>query len=138
MKKIINGLFIGLILIAVGCVSAPETKDTAVDAIDEGSVRLHYQRMDNDYTGWGLHIWGAGYDGDTVNWGEAVMPTGSDDYGVYWDIPFNGEDDLNFIIHNGDTKDPDGDRAFTDLDMYNEFWAVSGDSELYTSAEDAL
>ncbi|WP_223111650.1 pullulanase-associated domain-containing protein [Thiospirochaeta perfilievii] len=140
MKKIINLFVIAMLLLTAGCLTtAPEanTKDMVeAGAIEDGNVRLHYQRMDDNYEGWGLHIWGAGYAGDTVDWAAAVEPTGFDDFGAYWDIPYFGEDELNFIIHNGDEKDPDGDRTFEGVETINEFWALSGDSVLYTSLDD--
>lgn len=77
------------------------------DDIPEGHVRLHYHRFDGEYLGWGLHIWGEGYNGSEVLWTKPVEISGFDDYGAYWDIPYKeGVGDLNFIIHKGDLKDP--------------------------------
>lgn len=141
MNKIFNVLAVLMLLFVVGCVSAPEsevanTEASVVAELTDEIVRLHYQRLDDDYTDWGLHVWGADYDGDPVEWTAALEPTGIDEFGAYWDIAWLGGDDLNFIIHRGDEKDPDGDRLFEGLDIYNEFWALSGDSTLYTSVED--
>ncbi|MFP4662048.1 MAG: type I pullulanase [Halanaerobiales bacterium] len=114
---------------------------TERDCIDipAGHVRLHYHRYDSDYKGWGLHLWGNGYDGPAVSWANAVAISGFDDYGAYWDIPYKeGVGDLNFIIHKGDLKDPDGDRVYPDPDQNKEIWAVSGDSTAYTDPEEAV
>lgn len=143
MKKILNLIVITMLVLTAGCLTtAPDAEagDTSATMgagpIEDGMVRLHYQRMDDAYDGWGLHVWGAGYAGDAVEWTAAVEPTGVDAFGAYWDIDYFGEDELNFIIHNGDEKDPDGDRTFDDVETINEFWALSGNIELYTSAED--
>ena len=109
------------------------------DDIPEGHVRLHYHRFDGEYLGWGLHIWGEGYNGSEVLWTKPVEISGFDDYGAYWDIPYKeGVGDLNFIIHKGDLKDPQPDRAYPDPDTNREAWAVSGDERTYTSLEEAL
>lgn len=144
MKKILNLLVIAMLLLTAGCLTTAPATEAAVEGsavmeagpIEEGMVRLHYQRLDDAYDGWGLHVWGAGYAGDVVEWTAAVEPTGIDAFGAYWDIEYFGEDELNFIIHNGDEKDPDGDRTFEGVEEINEFWAMSGDSVLYTSVED--
>lgn len=106
--------------------------------VPEGMVRLHYRRFDGDYEGWGLHVWGRGYDGPAVQWTTPLEITGFDEYGAYWDIPYKaGVGDLNFIIHKGDLKDPQPDRAYPDPDVNREVWAVSGDETAYTSIEEA-
>lgn len=106
---------------------------------DNGSVRLHYIRTDRDFDGWGLHIWGNGYNGDAVEWGNPVQYSGIDDYGVYWDIPYKaGVGDLNFIIHKGDTKDPDGDRKYPDPDKNQEIFCITGSSTAYLTLDEAL
>lgn len=107
--------------------------------VPAGYVRLHYFRFDHQYEGWGLHLWGKGYAGPPVDWGVAVGITGSDEYGAYWDIPYNeGVGDLNFIIHQGDNKDPDPDRSYPDPDQNREIWAVSGDAKAYLSKAEAM
>jgi secreted pullulanase len=109
------------------------------EALVTGFVRLHYRRPDGEYEGWGLHIWGEGYAGPEVSWGAAVPNDGIDDYGAYWDIPYNeGVGDLNFIIHEGDKKDPDPDRVYPDPDNNKEVWAVSGDAKAYLDREEAM
>ncbi len=104
--------------------------------IPKGAVRIHYHRFDDDYKGWGLHLWGDGYNGSTVDWGSPVKPSGRDTYGVYWDV-YKREGSLNFIIHKGDLKDPDGDRSYPDSRDNKEIWTVSGDIKEYLSIEEA-
>lgn len=107
--------------------------------IPEGHVRLHYLRKDSIYEGWGLHLWGASYDGPVVSWTDPVQIAGLYDYGVYWDIPYNqGTNDLNFIIHKGDTKDPDEDRVYPNPDENREIFCITDSGQAYTSFEEAL
>ncbi len=109
-----------------------------IPAVPEGYVRLHYFRSDGLYDGWGLHLWGSGYAGLEIQWGSPVSISGMDTYGAYWDIPYAGEGDLNFIIHRGNVKDPDGDRIYTDPANNRELWAVSAELDAYTSRLAAL
>ncbi|MBN2618654.1 MAG: pullulanase [Spirochaetales bacterium] len=132
--------FIALILWVLfisSCISTPRGGSSKEVAIPKGYVRLNYTRFDKNYTGWGLHAWGDGFNGDAVKWEAPLPQTGSNDFGVYWDIPYNGEGELNFIIHKGDTKDPDGDRTFPKLSENNEYWAISGDTTTYTDLKTA-
>ncbi|ACL70702.1 pullulanase, type I [Halothermothrix orenii H 168] len=116
----------------------PRVKKGATE-IPEGHVRLHYRRFDENYEGWGLHLWGEGYAGPPVTWGSPLPITGIDDYGAYWDIPYNeGVGDLNFIIHKGNIKDPQPDRTYPDPDKNKEIWCVSGEVKEFLNKEEAL
>ena len=107
--------------------------------IPEGKLRIHYLRPDGEYSGWGLHVWGKGYDGESVDWAKPLAYDGMDDYSVYWDIPYKeGVGDLNFIIHKGDKKDPAPDRSWPDPDKNKEVWSVSGKEKVYLTLEAAL
>ena len=110
----------------------------AIQPIPDNHVRLHYHRFDKNYEGWGLHLWGEGYSGDTVDWGAPVEPVGHDTFGAYWDIPISDTGDLNFIIHNGVNKDPDGDRIYSNPQANREVWSVSGDATVYQSRLEAF
>ena len=106
---------------------------------------IYYFRQDGDYTGWALHAWNNetcnGYDqfadDGSTEWTEGLEPTGTDDnYGVYWLFDTKaGADCANFIIHNGDAKDP-GDSDHT-LSLTGDRWvfAVSGVG-LFTDPDD--
>ena len=78
-----------------------------------GTARIHYYRPDGNYTGWGLYAWNA----TTVNYtwcSSQVAQTGTDSFGVYFDIPVNSNNgspagQLGFIINNcadNQLKDP--------------------------------
>jgi pullulanase-type alpha-1,6-glucosidase len=47
-------------------------------------------------------------------------------------------DHLNYIVHKGDEKDPDGDQKLQFSVKGREIWLVEGSAEQYTSAEAAL
>ncbi len=95
------------------------------------TVRVHYRRLDGQYTNWGVHIWASsGLDvaglkpGVTIDqWTNAVPFTDfnnytTDDNGIVFDIPVvnptadNSRTNLQFIIHGkppgGDPNDKDG------------------------------
>ena len=51
---------------------------------------------------WGLHIWG---DTDaTTSWESPLMPSGTDDFGLFWDIKMHHGGTAQFIVHQGDVK----------------------------------
>jgi len=102
------------------------------------TITLNYHRYDNDYQDWGLHIWENGYNGEAVSWNNPVHQSGRNDFGVYWDIPYKGEGDIFFIIHKGDEKDPEGDRKFSNPQLYKEIWTISGNLDQYTNIEKAF
>jgi len=105
-------------------------------------VKIHYNRPDGTYTGWGLHLWqidaGNSYIADYpgVSWPLPLPPAGTDSYGPFFIVSgaaFGASAaGFGFIVHNGDTKDPDGDRFWKFSDG-NEFWLKSGDSTIYRS-----
>ncbi|MFN4292221.1 MAG: pullulanase-type alpha-1,6-glucosidase [Permianibacter sp.] len=121
---------------------------------DQPYVRVHYKRYNGDYDGFGLHIWEmtGGMDIDTAalpdgvvigDWANAVpfaapMPSGTDSFGVWVDIPVKkyseGARGFNFLVHKGtDDAGKDGsDRAMSFVAGY-EIWLVEGDNSVYYS-----
>ena len=100
----------------------------------EGTARVHYARPDGVYDGWTLHVWEDA--SESVTWETGLEPTGSDDFGVYWDVGVqDGGDLLGFIVHKGDEKDP-GPDGFLDLTEAREAWLVSGDETVYLTPPD--
>jgi hypothetical protein len=99
-----------------------------------GMIRMHYNRPGADYMGWGLHLWGEGLDpAEVTEWATPKQPTGTDSYGVYFDIKINdASKPVNFIIHNGDTKDTPNDRSL-DPSKSSDFWLKQGDGVTYTT-----
>ncbi|NVK25849.1 MAG: DUF3372 domain-containing protein [Gammaproteobacteria bacterium] len=105
---------------------------------------IYYYRADDNYTGWTIHAWNndtcSGYadfaaDGGT-EWSAGLIHDGVDDnYGAYWLIDTTANAScLNYIVHKGDSKDPDGDQK---LDLTQSRWNfVVSESGIYTDPED--
>ncbi|MFC1413032.1 pullulanase-type alpha-1,6-glucosidase [Streptacidiphilus sp. N1-12] len=89
------------------------------------TVVIHYHRTDGDYTGWGLHDWtGAA---TPTDWGSPLKPSGTDAFGDVFTVPLaDGATVLDYIIHNGDTKDlPDNQELNFAVDG-REVWITDG------------
>ena len=100
----------------------------------EGTARVHYTRPDGVYDGWTLHVWED--TSESVTWETGLEPTGTDDFGAYWDVGLqDGADLLGFIVHRGEEKDP-GPDGFLDLTETREVWIVSGDETVYLTPPD--
>ncbi len=106
---------------------------------------VHYNRPAGDYgdhtTGnfndfWGLHLWGdAIAPSEATDWTTPKPFLGEDEYGRFAFIQLaNDHAPVNFIVHRGDTKDPDNspDRSF-DPATTPEIWLRQGDVNIYTS-----
>ncbi len=134
MKKILQTL---LILFMLFPIAAPMPVAAQGQSTCEIAT-LHYKRSDADYEGWGLHIWGSTAVND-VTWTSPFMPTGEDEYGLLWEVPMaEGATLLNYIVHNGDEKDPGPDQVMTFSDVGCGIWLVQGSAEQYLDAESAL
>ena len=96
------------------------------------SLRVHYRRADGNTTGWQLHTWNAA---QSPNWNGGWNASGSDDFGVYYDVPLaSGSGAVGFLFHNGDNKDNGGaDQSYTLQSGANEIWRLEGDSTSYAS-----
>lgn len=109
----------------------------------QGYVTIHYHRPDGDYGDpssgdyndyWGLHLWGEAIDpSEGTDWTSPKPPTGFDDYGAYWEIAIQDVGHpVNFIVHRGDVKDTEPDRAF-DPAADASIWLQAGDETNYPS-----
>ncbi|HEY0480490.1 MAG TPA: alpha-1,6-glucosidase domain-containing protein [Kofleriaceae bacterium] len=105
------------------------------------NVKVHYNRPDGNYAGWGLHVWQindagqfiADYPG--VTFPQPLPIAGFDDYGAVFQIEAArftqaSAAGFGFIVHQGDTKDPDGDRLWS-FRNGGEFWLRSGDATVF-------
>ncbi len=107
--------------------------------IAPGYVRIHYYRPDGNYSGWALYTWNASTENNSWCQSE-VAQTGSDSYGVYFDVSVNPAQgtpvgDLGFIINNcaaGQIKDPGPDQHLQ-ITQYKEAWVISGDATVFTT-----
>jgi pullulanase-type alpha-1,6-glucosidase len=68
-----------------------------------GHVVVRYPNQD---TSWGLHLWGdALADGAGTGWDTPRPPDGTDEWGLYWEVPVDDVDaELGVIVHRGDEK----------------------------------
>ena len=113
---------------------------SAVAQIPAGHIRIHYFRPDGNYSGWTVYA----FDGtteDTGNYGGGpVQVTGTDSYGVYFDVGVQaGTQEVGIIIHNptapgGDQKDTPNNLFVDPNTQGNEYWAYSGIAKLYNTA----
>ncbi len=109
-------------------------------AIPSGDIRIHYFRPDGNYSGWTVYA----FDGTTENTGDygggPVQVTGTDSYGVYFDVGImSGAQEVGIIIHNptaagGDQKDTPNNLFVDPSTQGNEYWAYSGIAKLYNTA----
>jgi pullulanase len=118
----------------------PAPSVTAAD----NQLLVFYNRPDNDYDGWVLHLWNnescnayADFGAkEGTDWQIGQAQTGIDaNYGAYWllDLSEEHSDCGNVIVHKGDEKDISGDLS-VDLTGERMFWALSGFSELSSIA----
>jgi pullulanase-type alpha-1,6-glucosidase len=117
-----------------GAAQAPRARIAAVatPGAPATSLRVHYRRTNGDYAGWQIHTWNAA---QSPNWNAGWNASGSDDFGVYYDVPLaSGTGSVGFLLHVGDTKDNGGaDQSYTLQSGANEIWRLEGDSTNYTS-----
>jgi pullulanase len=94
------------------------------------SLRVHYRRADANHAGWQLHSWNAA---QSPKWNEGWNAAGSDDFGVYYDVPLAATSGtVGFLLHNGDNKDNGGaDQSYVLQAGANEIWRLQGDSTNY-------
>ncbi|MGW4638519.1 pullulanase-type alpha-1,6-glucosidase [Sphaerisporangium sp. NPDC004334] len=108
----------------------PEVSSSRAAA--QGYATVHYHRPDGRYDGWGLHLWGdAVADGAGTGWASPRAPDGADSYGPYWKVPLKDPSaPLNYIVHNGDAKDPGPDQSFVPA-LRPEAYVNSGEATLH-------
>jgi pullulanase-type alpha-1,6-glucosidase len=102
------------------------------EAAANGHVTVHYGRPDGQYTGWGLHLWGDGLaPGAGTSWGSPRPFDGVDSFGAYWNVPTGDPTKaVNFIIHNGNAKDPGPDQSVIPATNGN-VWIRSGEAVVH-------
>lgn len=122
------------LLAGVPAVALPRARIAAVASPAEPatSLRVHYRRADGNHAGWQIHSWNAA---QSPNWNEGWNAAGSDDFGVYYDVPLAATSgSVGFLLHNGDNKDNGGaDQSYTLQAGANVIWRLQGDSTNYSS-----
>lgn len=125
-------------------VTDPYALPAPVVSAGNNQLVIFYNRPDDDYDGWILHLWNntdcnayADYNADGgTDWTIGKANTGIDpNYGAYWLIELNDNNATcaNFIVHKGDEKDIGGLDHQADLTGDRMVWTLSGISDLYTT-----
>ncbi len=102
-------------------------------AAAQGFVTIHYNRPDGNYAGWGLHLWGDAIDRRRRHRVGAARGrlTASMTFGAYWNVPIkDATKPVNFIIHNGDDKDPGPDQSLNPAETAA-VWIKSATQTIY-------
>jgi len=130
----------GFTCIALLLLLLPAIHAFADPAIPAGSIRIHYFRPDGNYAGWTVYAFDNTTE-NTANYGGGpVQVTGTDSYGVYFDVGVTtGAQEVGIIIHNptapgGDQKDTPNNLFVDPATQGFEYWTYSGIACLYTSA----
>ena len=108
----------------------------------EGKIEINYHRCDGKYEKWGVHLWKSpNMPLPDIEWPNPMMPTGTNDFGVYWhadlsEFDTGSKSQVNYIIHKGDIKEQGGkDMAFDGL-AHKEIWVYEGDRTIYFSLDE--
>lgn len=131
----------GRVLAIVAFAAAAALSAQAQSAPAEGKIAINYNRCDNNYDGWGLHLWKTP-DGNLpgIEWSKPMQPTGKTDFGVVWQADlaaFGDSGTVNYIIHRGETKEQGGRDMKFDGNTTKEVWVNSSDRAIYTSLDEA-
>lgn len=133
--------FARITLGAVVCAASLFAALSVHAAPPEGKVQINYQRCDNTYDGWGVHLWkNPGIPLEGIEWQKPMMPTGKNDFGIFWlaDLSaFGSSRTVNYIVHKGETKEQGGRDMKFDGKQYQEIWVNDGDRKIYYSLDDA-
>jgi glycosidase len=95
---------------------------------------IHYRRPAGDYGDptssnfddfWGLHVWtGAATE---PPWTDPVRPVGEDVFGIEFRVDLmDGADQLAYILHRGEAKDPGPDQFLVFDSFGHEVWQLQG------------
>ncbi len=96
-------------------------------------MTIHYNRPDGDYAGWGLHLWGDAIDpSEGTEWATPKPPTAPMTLAPTGTCQIqDATKPVNFIIHNGDNKDPGPDQSLNPAETAA-VWIKSADQTIYT------
>lgn len=115
--------------------SSPSSSSSSSSAPNESSVKIHYLRVEESYTGWGLHLWGDAISTSVQT--EWTAPRAFDEIengAAVFDVPVeNLEGEFNFIVHMGDVKNPVADLGIIPSEFGTEVWVVQNNNALFSS-----
>src|SRR5271165_5530136 len=127
-------LFLLLLLASLATIQALAQSDPPIPS---GDIRIHYFRPDGNYSGWTVYA----FDNTTEDTGAygtgPVTVTGTDSFGVYFDVGVtSGAQEVGIILHNltSGQKDTPNNLFVDPATQGLEYWAYAGIACLYTSA----
>ncbi|MDG4782602.1 pullulanase-type alpha-1,6-glucosidase [Micromonospora sp. WMMD961] len=92
--------------------------------VEENTAMIHYRRADGNYDGWGLHVWDGA--ANPTEWAAPLKPSRTDAFGAVFRVPLAaGATGLNYIIHQGDTKDLPDDQRLDFGSVGREVWLLA-------------
>src|SRR6266481_445273 len=105
-----------------------------IPPIPASHVRIHYFRPDGNYLGWTVYAFGDTTE-DTSNFnGGPVKVTGQDSFGAFFDVGVTSTaQNVGFIIHKGNIKDPGPNEFIDPATQGNEYWQLPGSNVLHTT-----
>ena len=129
----------GLSKVYLLLVAGPCSPAWQAPRLPPATVRIHYNRTAGDYAGWQLYTW-YGALNPSPQWNPAQPPTGTDTFGVYFDVPaITTDTGLNFILHDvtGNIKNCPNDMFFPFPAGFAasgaEIWQLQDDCTIYTT-----
>ena len=122
------------VLNAVPKTASAATNRKTAQAVAAGTVRIHYHRADATYTGWSTYVYNAKPTGEALGGWPGAAATGTDDFGVYWDVPTTAS--FNFIIYSASGREPSSWSSKTGTDE-QQYWDISGGSEIWKLSGDS-
>lgn len=124
MRRFISGL------VAVAIILTSILPGTSVQAVDNATLTIHYQRTDGVYDDWNIWAWDTGTeDSDQIEF------IAKDDYGYMAEIEVAVGQEAGFIIRKGDwqEKNCDEDQRIQ-VDGDTEIWVAEGQCGYSTKA----
>ncbi|KMJ59302.1 amylopullulanase [Bacillus sp. LL01] len=102
--------------------------------LPENTVRIHYERTNADYDGWGLWNW-EDVESPSDGWPNgAADAAGIGKYGAYYDIKLKEDaNKIGFLFVNKQSGDQSGDMTFDMLKQYNQLFVKEGEDKVYTN-----
>ncbi|SHG17029.1 pullulanase [Ornithinibacillus halophilus] len=101
--------------------------------LPENTIRIHYERDDQNYDGWSAWTWGD-VAAPTDGWPDGAHdPSGIDKFGAYYDIELaEGAEQIGFLFVNKNSGEQTGDYQFSMLE-YKQIFITDGDDQVYTN-----
>lgn len=102
--------------------------------IPADTVRIHYERTNADYDGWGLWNW-EDVESPSDGWPNgAADAAGVGKYGAYYDIKLKQDaNKIGFLFVNKQSGAQTGDMTFDMLTQYDQLFVKEGENKVYTN-----